>query len=62
MLCTNAINNEGKCHAVNRPTRSSAIAEGPRDASYQLKFANCHATVQKLLVQQVLNQASAVAN
>ena len=64
MLCTNAINNEGKCHAVNRPTRSSAIAEGPRDcvASYQLKFANCHATVQKLLVRQVLNQASAVAN
>ena len=30
-------------------TRSSAIAEGPRDASCQLKFANCHTTVQKLL-------------
>jgi len=25
-------------------------------------FANCHATVQKLLVRQVLNQVSAVAN
>jgi len=32
-------------------TRSSAIAEGPRDASCQLKFANCHTTVQKLLVR-----------
>ena len=38
-------------------TRSSAIAEGPCDASCQLKFANCHATVQKLLVRQVLNKS-----
>ena len=38
-------------------TRSSAIAEGPRDASCHLKFANCHATVQKLLVRQVLNKS-----
>jgi len=34
--------------ATVQDTRSSAIAEGPRDASCQLKFANCHATVQKL--------------
>jgi len=38
-------------------TGSSAIAEGPRDASCQLKIANCHATVQKLLVRQVLNKS-----
>jgi len=37
-------------------TRSSAIVEGPRDASCQLKFASCHATVEKLLEQQVLNK------
>ena len=33
---------------------------GLRDASCQLK--SCHATVQKLLVRQVLNQVSAVTN
>ena len=37
----------------------------PRDRAMRhvsLNLANCHATVQKLLVQQVLNQVSAVAN
>ena len=38
-------------------TRSSAIAEGPRDASCQLKFANSNATVQKLLIRQVLTKS-----
>jgi len=38
-------------------TRSSAIAEAPRDASCQLKFVHCHETVQKLLVRQVLNKS-----
>jgi len=36
-------------------TRSSAIAEEPRDASCQLKtfnIANCHAKVQKVLVRR----------
>jgi len=50
---------DGECKFV---TKSSPIAEGPRDASCQLKLANCHATVQKLLVRQVLNQISPVAN
>ena len=37
----------------------------PRDRAMRCvswNFANCHATVQKLLVRQVLNQVSAVAN
>ena len=39
-------------------TRSSAIAEEPRDASCQLKYiANYHATVQKLLIRQVLTKS-----
>jgi len=42
---------------ISLTTRSSAIAEGPRNASCQLKFASCHATVQKLLVRQVLNKS-----
>jgi len=40
----------GRCRQI---TRNSAIADRLRDASCQLKFANCHATVQKLLVRQV---------
>jgi len=38
-------------------TRSSAIAEGPRDASCQLKYCHCDATVQKLLIRQVLTKS-----
>ena len=38
-------------------TRSSAIAEGPRDASCHWNLANCHATVQKLLIRQVLTKS-----
>jgi len=37
----------------------------PRDRAMRRvswSLANCHATVQKLLVQQVLNQVAAVAN
>jgi len=37
----------------------------PRDRAMRrvsLNLVNCHATVQKLLVRQVLNQVSAVAN
>ena len=44
-------------YTISVPSRSSAIAEGLRDASCQLKFANCHATVQKLLVRQVLKKS-----
>jgi len=44
-------------------TRSSATAEEPRKMRHvSWNLANCHATVQKLLVRQVLNQISAVAN
>jgi len=35
-------------------TRSSAIAEGPRDASCQWNLANCHATVQNYLYDMKL--------
>jgi len=42
---------------TEKATRSSAIVEGQHDVSCHLKFANCHATVQKLLVQQVLNKS-----
>jgi len=44
-------------------TRCSAIAEGPRDESCQLKscLLPCN-KAEKLLVRQVLNQVSAVAN
>ena len=38
--------------------RCSAIADKLRNASCQLKFANCQATVQKLLVRQVLNKSN----
>jgi len=38
-------------------TRSSAIAEGPRDASCQLKSCQFQATVQKLLLRQVLTKS-----
>jgi len=44
-------------------TRSSAIAEEPRKMRHvSWNLANCHATVQKLLIRQVLNQVSAVAD
>ena len=44
-------------------TRSSAIAEGPREASCQLKSCQLpRNSAETILVRQVLNQVSAVAN
>ena len=43
-------------------TRSSAIARDRAMRRVSCNLANCHATVQKLLLRQVLNQVSAVAN
>jgi len=45
-------------------TRSSAIAEGPRDASCKLKSCQLprNSAETSLLVRQVLNQVSVVAN
>jgi len=34
------------CYQRLEKTRSSAIAEGPRDASCQFKFANCHTSAE----------------
>jgi len=44
------------------PTRSSAIAEGPRDASCQLKSCQLPRNSAETTCTQVLNQVSAVAN
>ena len=43
--------------AILLVTRSSAIAEEPRDASCHWNLVSCHATVQKLLVRQDLNKS-----
>jgi len=40
-----------------KKTRSSAIAEGPRDASCQLKSCQLPRNMQKLLIRQVLTKS-----
>jgi len=53
------------CVCVVCALRQQEAQLSPRDRAMRRVsciLANCHATVQKLLVQQVLNQVSAVAN
>ena len=57
-----AIGNTHKKIYRAEPTRSSAIAEGPRDASCQLKSCQLPRNSAETTLRQVLNQVSAVAN
>ena len=65
LLATKYITSLTQNYSKRRSTFTQEVQLSPRNRAMRrlsCNIANCHATVQKLLVRQVLNQLSAVAN